>query len=173
MSEKEFGPYRIRLTQDPAGYAVSKQGGDLFTVDSVEYKDSVVKRLRIDLPGRGAPVPLTYSPGRKKLSVKLAKTLGVAAMYALAKFVARENARKGYVPHSTIRIGTESPGSAASTAKTTAIFAAGGAALASGKDIASFINRPQEGYYDGQGQLVVRGELGRPDLLPRGGALDL
>ncbi|MEV4465170.1 hypothetical protein AB0J51_16290 [Micromonospora echinofusca] len=171
MGEKAFGPYRIRLTHDTAGYAVSTQDGDLFTADSVEFKDSVVKHLRIDLPGRGAPVPLTYSAGRKKLSVKLVKRLGKAAVIALIIFVNKENARKGYVRG--VRVTPELPGSPGSTAKRVGAVAAGGAAIKSGKDIADFVNRPQEGYYDGQGQLVVRGVLGRPDLLPRGTALDL
>lgn len=178
MSTKDPGPYRVRLARDSGDrYRVAQQDGDLYTVDSIEIDDGVVHELRVDLPGGREPVPLTYSAGRKKLAVKLAKVLGKASMMALTAFVARENARKGnmFSPGAGWRTGVRppQPGSGWKTAKRAGGLALGGATVTHLDDIADFVRKPEEGYYDKSGRLVVRGMLVRSSLVPRRSALDL
>lgn len=178
MGTKDPGPYRVRLTRDGSdGYRVATQDGDLFTVDSIEFDDGVVSSLRVDLPGAGQPVPLAYSAGRKKLVAKLAKVLGKASVTALTLFIARENARKGnmYLPGAGWQTGVRppQPGSRWKTARRAGGMALGGATVTHLDDIADLVRKPEEGYYDTSGRLVVRGMLVRSALVPRRSALDL
>lgn len=162
--------YRLRLAPSAASgpgaatsYTVSSTSTALFTVDSIKG-DAPVERLRVDLPGRGKPVALRYSAGRKKLSKTLAASFGLAALFALERFSAKELDRKGYT-YRGVKVAEERPGDPGKTAVWSGASALGVASLLQHRQIADFVKRPKEGYYDDTDTLVIHGEIRRSDLV--------
>ncbi|MGC5661719.1 hypothetical protein ACN261_15140 [Micromonospora sp. WMMD723] len=135
------------------------------------FDDSLVEKLRIDLPGHQPPLPLTYHAGREKLAGRLAEALGQSALKVIEMLIVREAIRRRpmNLPPVGWQIGADParPGNRAHLAGQAAGFTLGGVAIRSRRDIISFIRHPHEGYYDPDGRLVVHGMITRGDLLSR------
>lgn len=187
MTNASGGPYwlRLRATADGAYEVTADESCTRYTVDHFEEdtegrSNEPIRVLRIDLPGYGEPPKLIYSPGRgafaKKAAKKAAKGAAWSAFIALEIFIARENARKGYIRGLQVTT-RQLPGSPQSSAQSALKKGALGAAASAGysvlrrnssvhyTEVLRIMKQPVEGYYmSDSDRPVVRGPVRRGDL---------